>query len=268
MIKRIAFIFLLILFISCGKKLPPPSPDIFGPALISSVFHINSELRFTFNERITQYDSAFLYFNDSIYRIDDYYTENNVLAVQYKKPLEYGFADIYGIADAYGNKRNFSHIILKGSLIRDTIPPLIQKTIFSDSIIQIYFNESVDTAEIMILPSYIVLKKTNYMKNRVNVYIDDTIGLYPRELIIKRVEDMSGNQWRDRTVFEIASDSLYSHTLSYTLTGAGMEIRLLNIDSLHLYSLFADSGSTILFEGLLPGKYYLQADSMMELIVQ
>ena len=68
-IKLYIFIAIILVFASsCGKKLPPPSPDIFPAKIISGYYIPNSQIRIDFNENIDNtFDSAFYGETDLFY---------------------------------------------------------------------------------------------------------------------------------------------------------------------------------------------------------
>lgn len=266
--KTLILLAVLILF-SCGKKLPPPSPDIFAPGLIRADFFINSEIRFIFNENISgSIDSGFLYTEDTVLPIERYYGDGTALAVQYQMEADYNKADLYGVADRNGNKRNFIHVKINGSLIKDTMAPSVSNAVFADSVIRIVFSEYIDSVHAVLLPSYVKNKRMYAEGNRFNIVFTDSVSIYPRRVILYYVSDIAGNILNNSIISQTYDDSMFAHSITDSLPVYEGEIRLYNNDTLHIHSAFADSSGIIRFDGLSQGIYFIMTDSLQKRIIQ
>lgn len=267
--KRIIILLAVFTLVSCGKKLPPPSPDIFAPGLIRADFFINSEIRFTFSENISgSIDSGFLYTEDTIMPVERYYADGAALAVQYQVEADYIKADLFGVADRNGNKRNFIHVSINGSLIKDTMAPALSNPVFADSVIRIVFSEYIDSVHAVLLPSYVKSRRMYTEGNRFNIVFTDSVSIYPRRVILYHVSDIAGNILNNIIISQTYDDSMFANSITESLPVYGGEIRLYNIDTLHIHSAFADSSGIVRFDGLSQGIYYIMTDSLQKRIIQ
>lgn len=266
--KRVYWILIAIIIAGCGKKLPPPSPDIFAPGLIRADFYINNEIRFTFTEDLSgTIDSGFLMINDSTLAISEYYADRTVLAVQYREEMNYTGASLYGVADKNNNKRDFTDIHINGTLIRDTMAPRISKTFFADSTIRIVCSEHIDSVYAVLLPEYVQIKYMHTEGNRLDIALRDSVGIYPKRVILYHISDIAGNAINNMIVSEQLNDSFFSYSITDTVNALSGERALYNIDTLHIHSAFPDSLGIIMFDGLSEGIYYIELDTLKEIII-
>ncbi|PIP13510.1 MAG: hypothetical protein COX48_03990, partial [bacterium (Candidatus Stahlbacteria) CG23_combo_of_CG06-09_8_20_14_all_34_7] len=156
-IKLYIFIIAVIVFASsCGKKLPPPSPDIFPAKIISGYYIPNSQIRIDFNENIDNtFDSAFFQI-DSIRQKIEGYTKEKSVYLYYDFDKSAKLVDLFGVSDSKKNKRDYISIQIKGTVQKDTMPPNIIKHILSDSTLLIEFTEDISSCSLFIYPNYIL----------------------------------------------------------------------------------------------------------------
>ena len=265
--KKIYFLILITFFISCGKKEPPPSPDIFAPGIVEAVYSINNQINITFTEVLdNKVDSVFLMNDTMRNKENDCYTNKTVLTIQYNNDEGYKSIDVFGIGDKFDNKKNYIGIPIKGAHIIDTIPPFVERVVFQDSVIRIVFSEIVDTFEVEIYPLYIKTMEIKTEKNRINVYIDDTINLYQKEVIVSDYCDKHNNIGKTTIRYEQYSDSSYNSQINIEKYKPFEYIYLLRDDSLVLYRGLTDSLGNYSFKDLLRGIYYIQNDSIIKKI--
>ena len=100
-------------------------------------------------------------------------------------------------------------------------------------------------------------------KNRINVYINDTINLYQKEVIISNYCDKLKNIGKTTIRYEQYSDSSYNAQINIEKYKPFEYIYLLRDDSLVLYKGLTDSLGNYSFKDLLRGIYYIQSDSII-----
>ncbi len=252
--KKVLFIFLIILFfLNCGKKLPPPSPDIFSPKLINSIYAQNNQIQCSFNENLSNnLDSIII--NDSI-NIENYYVSGNVLHLLYNNKTINNIS-LFGISDKNKNKKDFLNIKIKGHPIVDTLKPVIRNIAFFDTLIVVQFNEFINDCNFDLYPEYLEYKK-DIIKNRCLIHINDTINIYAIQFIHNNTTDLQENINNNNKIKYFINDYDSSYIYSIKLDSINNEsLFIYTPDTILLYKEYSHNNK-IEFSHLMAGEYLI-----------
>lgn len=260
--KKFLFLFFALIFFSCGKKLPPPSPDIFPPKLLSAHYSENEQVKFDFSERIDKTtDSVFAAVTaDSPFSLKGY-SEGSSYFLYYTDTLPLKYVSLFGIRDIEENKKDFINIKIAGEPLKDTVPPKIVKNVKTDSTMIFEFTEDVFVGEIIILPSYVSFYDT-IIKNKIIIKFTDTLGFYPIDVAFVSLKDKKENVFPAPVYFRFTdqSESLYGFSLKIKNVSPNKKFDVLSSDSIKIMTRFSLSDSQVLFEKLSSGRYFVSGE--------
>lgn len=260
--KLICGILLAAALFSCGKKLPPPSPDVFPAKLVSGYYIPNSQIRIDFNENLySSFDSAFCLIGGERISSEGYAQMKSVF-INIAFEGKASFVDLYGVSDEKKNKRDYLNIPVKGEPQRDTIPPSLIKQVFTDSTILVEFSEDVLSCSLEVYPNYIPFTLQT-AKGKVIVRFTDTLGFYPVQYFFERVTDKRGNSTKffPEKRFADNLDTLSLVSLRIDSLPQYTNVFLLDSDSFIVCKKNSLLSSYVLFDNLKQGLYKAEWDS-------
>jgi len=264
-IKLYIFIIAVIVFASsCGKKLPPPSPDIFPAKIISGYYIPNSQIRIDFNENIDNtFDSAFFQI-DSIRQKIEGYTKEKSVYLYYDFDKSAKLVDLFGVSDSKKNKRDYISIQIKGTVQKDTMPPNIIKHILSDSTLLIEFTEDISSCSLFIYPNYI-LYEYEIINNKILITYSDTCGYYPLQFYIESASDKKQNKIKNPFEFRFfdAKDSSSFVHLRIDSRETNADMILFDSDGNEIFRRKTNETGSILFDNLKQGRYIVKGDGFL-----
>jgi len=250
---------LIICLDSCGKKLPPPSPDIFPAKLVSGYYIPNQQIKIDFNEELgSSFDSAFCTV-DSLRNKIDGYTKSKSVFLNYEFEGKTDRIDLFGISDSKKNKKDYLGIIIMGEVQKDTTPPEIIKRILSDSIVLLEFSEEIQECSLKIYPEY-VQYDLSILKNKVLAKYSDTLGYYPLQFFVFYVADKKGNNIKNPLEYRFAdlNDSLSFVSLSLDSLNPKIDLTLTDSDGTIIFRKMANDRGSVLFDNLKQGRYVVE----------
>lgn len=255
-------LFLLASFFSCGKKLPPPSPDIFPAKIMSGYYIPNSQIRVDFNEQLnSDFDSVQCVINGNLYPAKGY-VKGSSLFIDYDYDSAATMLHLFGVKDEKKNKKNYLSVAINGKIQRDTMPPEIIKRVLSDSILLLEFSEDIASCSLELLPEYV---KYTYeiSKNRLIAKFTDTLGYYPLQMFVFKAEDMRKNRILFPVEYRFANMEDTSSCVSLRIDSLEnfSTISLYDADSMLIYKKNSGFSSFVLFENLKQGRYDVRGES-------
>ncbi len=241
--KWIGILFFLSLFLCCGKKLPPTSPDRWAPKVLNIKPEDKHHIRVFFSERVDTISPQKL----GNYRIVNPETAETT-AIIYAERTKKGdevlltipeleerkyLLQILSIRDLKGNKMKIAERGFTPSKDLDTISPLLKYTKPSrsltsaalDSVILIRFSEPMDTstAGLMDFVTTNIVLDTVFIWNATLTEViihyrlmQDKIG---KIFILPRMPDLSGNPLGELRILTLTThDTIPKNRMNITIT--------------------------------------------------
>ncbi|MGE3062179.1 MAG: hypothetical protein AB7T10_00885 [bacterium] len=256
------FLLALAMLSSCGKKLPPPSPDIFPAKVLLGYYIPNSQIRVDFNENLySSFDSAYCQINEERFPVNGYVKSKSVF-INYDFDSSAEYLDLFGVQDEKKNKRDYLSIKIGGKVQKDTMPPEIIKQVLSDSTLLLEFSEDIFSCSLELLPEY-VSYSYSVVKNKVIAKYFDTLGFYPLQMFVSKAEDSRKNNIKAPIEHRFVdfSDSASFVSLRIDSVGEFKTLILIDADSSIIFKKNSGLSQYVLFDNLKQGRYEVCGDS-------
>ncbi len=191
---------LILFFLSCGKKAPPPSPDRWAPKVgkVEAIDKFHIKVRFTEKvdkesaENTANYKISGLNIYRAILQSDG---RTVLLSTSIQKDTIYAI-EIFEVKDVAGNKMKEIKMKIKGSTKEDTSKPVLLtklrkwNKVIVDSVFHFSFNEKISGYSFLVLPSCSSFCEISNCD--VNLFVRPDAGEYHQ--VIFWVKDLSGNK--------------------------------------------------------------------------
>jgi len=260
-VKRVFFFLLtFFLFLSCGKKLPPPSPDRIKPSVRNIYYFQDGKIKIETSENISSIDSIKIEYDDTI-KNEKFYIDGKNIYLWYDQTKNVLKVDIFSISDLNGNKNYIKDLKVKGEKIKDTLPPKILKSSQTDTLITLLFSENVGKIFFKILPENIDYKDSLFGEKLVlKIKNEDVV-----QMVVDSIFDLSGNIGKDRWenyFFTEKIDEKFS--LKLTTDKISEKFILLDIDGKILRENISDKDGNISFLYLKRGRYTVKGENFIK----
>ncbi|MEO0234540.1 MAG: Ig-like domain-containing protein [candidate division WOR-3 bacterium] len=260
--KKIFFLFFTIffVFVSCGKKLPPPSPDRIKPEVKNIYFFEGGKIRIDLSEEVSKVDSIQIKYEDTILKQKFYLNKNSIL-VDYDFNRKISGVYIFSLTDLNNNKKDFLNLKVKGQKIKDNIPPEITRSSSLDSVITLYFSENIEKIFFKVYPENV--KYTEKIDDdKISIFLNEKFLV---QVIVDSVVDFSGNINRKRWENYFFTETLQEKfSLKLNTEIKNEKFLLLDVDGNIVRENISDETGTVNFLNLKRGKYTIKSTNFLE----
>lgn len=259
--KRVYFFLLTIfLLLSCGKKLPPPSPDRIKPTVKNIYFFQDGKIKIETSEKVSSLDSIKVGYDDTT-KNEKFYIDGKNIFLWYDQTKNVLKVDIFSISDLNGNKNNIKDLKVKGEKLKDIVPPKILKSSQNDTLITILFSENVKEIFFKIFPDDVVYKESLFDEKLVLKMNNDNII----QMVIDSICDLSGNIENDRWESYFFTDKLEEKfSLKLKTDKISKKFILLDMDGKILRENISDDEGVISFLYLKRGRYTVKGEDFIK----
>lgn len=260
--KKNFFLFFTIffVFVSCGKKLPPPSPDRIKPEVRNIYYFEGGKIKIDLSEEISRADSIQIKYEDTILK-EKFYLNKNSILVDYDFNRKISGLSIFSLTDLNNNKKDFLNLKVKGEKIKDQIPPEIIRSSSSDSVITLYFSENIEKIFFKIYPENI--KYTEKIEDdKISILLNEKFLV---QLIVDSVFDFSGNINRKRWENYFFTETLQEKfSLRLKTETKNEKFLLLDVDGNIVRENSSDETGVVNFLNLKRGKYTIKSTNFLK----
>jgi len=262
-VKKYLLVLALLLLFACGKKDIPPSPDIFAPGITSVEYSINSQIKCTFSENISdKVDSVVFGIPGGSVKASSFFTDKNTLFAYCGDVLKIQTISIFGIRDKSENKKSFYSVTPKGFLFADTISPFILKSGYTKGRINVETSELIKKIDMYIFPLD-TKYRTEITALGVRAIIENDTFNEPLQLLVVEIEDLAGNVnlQRYNKVFS-ENDSIYGKIIQMEGFATGEKVQLSDSAGRIIRAEYSDELGSIRFTNLKEGSYRIFSEKM------
>lgn len=254
--KKNFFLIFTIFFvlISCGKKLPPPSPDRVKPEVTNIYYFESGKIKIDISEEISKVDSIQIKYEDTILK-EKFYLNKNSILVDYVYNRKIAGINIFSLTDLNNNKKDFFNLSVKGQKIKDMVAPELLKSFSADSIITLYFSENIKNVFFKIYPEN--AKYTQKIEDeKLLIFFNEKILV---QFIVDSVFDFSGNvnrkKWTNYFFVETLQEKFSLKLKTETINE---KYFLFDLDGKVIRENISDESNFVEFLYLKRGKYTIK----------
>ncbi|MEO0288977.1 MAG: hypothetical protein ABIN00_05025 [candidate division WOR-3 bacterium] len=260
--KKFSFLFFTIFFVlfSCGKKLPPPSPDRIKPEVKNIYYFEGGKIKIDLSEEISKVDSIQIKYEDTILK-EKFFLNRSSILVDYDFDRKISGLSIFSLTDLNNNKKDFLNLKVKGEKIKDLIPPEITKSSSLDSVITLYFSENIEKIFLKIYPENVKFSE-RIEDEKVSIFLKEKFLV---QLIVDSVFDFSGNINRKRWENYFFTETLQEKFSLRLKTETKQEkFLLLDVEGNIVRENVSDETGTVNFLNLKRGKYTIKSTNFLK----
>lgn len=260
--KKNFFLFFTIffIFVSCGKKLPPPSPDRIKPEVRNIYYFEGGKIKIDISEEISKVDSIQIKYEDTILK-EKFYLNKNSILVDYDFNRKISGLYIFSLTDLNNNKKDFFNLKVKGEKIKDQIPPEIIRSSSLDSVITLYFSEKIEKIFFKIYPENV--KYTEKIEDdKISIFLNEKFLV---QLIVDSIFDFSNNinrkRWENYFFIETFQEKF---SLRLKTETKQEKFLLLDVDGNIVRENLSDETGAVNFLNLKRGRYTIKSINFLK----